>query len=242
MPRPIDPKWGRGLQAAPPNLQLPSPPHLSPSVTVTMTGRNALKTKQNATAKHSVKAKAKLPAASKTSSQSTTTLRDDLSSTTTASTSSPNTAGTSLSESPSPKDRSNVELKTVRQLLNDAMATTPKRKKRKQATRVDDGGDDESHDQEANKKTSESGEAELTPAQAAQQRKLDRLIRWNCFLFFTNKLWTLIAKECYGSEFDIDSDNGQVVRLRISDSVKSWKHVTIGRMEVCVLLQQLQHS
>ena len=49
---------------------------------------------------------------------------------------------------------------------------------------------------------SESGEAELTPAQAAQQRKLDRVVRWNCFLYFTNRLWIHIAKERYGNDFN----------------------------------------
>ena len=68
-------------------------------------------------------------------------------------------------------------------------------------------------------------------------RKLDRLIRWNCFLHMTNQLWQEIAEECYGESFDIDSDAGQRARLRIFDSVKGYKNKTLNFMEVDVIFK-----
>ena len=106
---------------------------------------------------------------------------------------------------------------TLRQQLTHAIYSPKKSRKRKRVA-LRNGEEGDENEQE----------------EGMLQRKLDRLIRWNCFLYFTNNLWESVAKDCYGDEYDIDSDAGQGTRLKIFDCVKNYKNKVLNNMEVCV--------
>ena len=76
-------------------------------------------------------------------------------------------------------------------------------------------------------------EAENAEDTGVKQRVLDRLIRWNTFLYFTNDLWKDIIEQAYGEGVDIDSIKGQAARSKIFNCVKGFKNRVIKNMEVC---------
>ena len=67
----------------------------------------------------------------------------------------------------------------------------------------------------------------------AKQRLLDRVIRWNTFIYFTNDLWKNIVEQIYGKEIDINSNKKQTARSKIFDCVKDFKNRVIENMKVC---------
>ena len=64
------------------------------------------------------------------------------------------------------------------------------------------------------------------------QKKLNRLFRWNCFLYFTNDFWQKIAKKCHENSFDVNFSEIQSTRLKIMNDVKSRKNKIIDRMKI----------
>ena len=133
---------------------------------------------------------------------------------------SPGTNDTPPSDRPSPdtsptQSTPNVNGKatdlTLRQKLAEVTKTPLRRKRRKPI--------DTSRDDEASRLTN-------------THLNIDRLIKWNCFLFFTNRLWEDIARQTCGDNFDIDSEHGQTVRVRIFDAVKGNKFRTIENIAV----------
>ena len=124
--------------------------------------------------------------------------------------------GPNLGDSPTPSAPS-----TFREKLADASKNPRKRKRKAEKARAS---------------SNEEEEAGGGDEQNELQRKLDRVTKWMCFLCFTNKLWESAAKECYGDNFDIDSNEGQGVRLKIYDMVKGIKNRVIKAMEVRTLI------
>ena len=66
-----------------------------------------------------------------------------------------------------------------------------------------------------------------------KQRILDRLIRWNTFLYFTNDLWKDVIEQAYGDGVNMDTNEAQAARAKVFDTVKGFKNRVIENMEVC---------
>ena len=64
------------------------------------------------------------------------------------------------------------------------------------------------------------------------QKWLNRLFRWNCFLYFTNDFWQKIVKKCHENSFDVNFSEIQFTRLKIMNDVKFRKNKIINRMKI----------
>jgi hypothetical protein len=81
--------------------------------------------------------------------------------------------------------------------------------------------------------TEDVKEVQLLAEQQTTHRRLDRAMRWNAFLHFTNDLWIDVIYEVYGSDIDIDSPEVVEARSKIFNNTKAWKWRVLKRMEVC---------
>jgi len=53
---------------------------------------------------------------------------------------------------------------------------------------------------------------------------LDRKIRWQAFLYFSNFQWLQTLHEVYGEDLDADSYEYMMGRSKIFDSIKAYKN------------------
>ena len=61
---------------------------------------------------------------------------------------------------------------------------------------------------------------------------LDRLIRWQAFLFFSNFRWLELLHEVYGADLSADSFRYTIGRTRTFNNIKAYKNKVLSRMEL----------
>lgn len=72
-------------------------------------------------------------------------------------------------------------------------------------------------------------------------RALNREIRWNIFLFFTNNLWMNIVKKIYESDINVNSNEALQVRAKIFDVIKELKSKIFQKMKISDMIYLLQY-
>ena len=64
---------------------------------------------------------------------------------------------------------------------------------------------------------------------------VDKLIRWQAFLFFSNFRWLELLHEVYGADLSADSFRYTIGRTRIFDNIKAYKNKVLSCMEVSLI-------
>lgn len=93
------------------------------------------------------------------------------------------------------------------QTLREKLAEASKGKRKRQSETMDPTAKENSEEtntagkpQNPNGTARKAADDAAAVSETALQRKLDRLIYWNCFLFLTNRLWEQVAKACFGRD------------------------------------------
>ena len=63
-------------------------------------------------------------------------------------------------------------------------------------------------------------------------RALNRIIKWNIFLYFINDLWIEILQKIYDKKINIDSYETIQTKTKIFDNVKIYKSKMLKRMKI----------
>lgn len=64
-------------------------------------------------------------------------------------------------------------------------------------------------------------------------RKLDVEIRWDTFIYHSNKFHISLIRRVYGDDIDLQSEDFLAARQRVYDNVKAYKHRVLNNIRVC---------